>query len=45
MYREKTETKDLVLKKASMGDLKDMYVNVWSQEETAKYMLDFYKLI
>ena len=39
MYKEKIETKDLVLKKASMDDLNDMYKNIWSQEESAKYML------
>lgn len=39
MYKEKIETEDLVLKKASMNDLNDMYKNIWSQEESAKYML------
>jgi RimJ/RimL family protein N-acetyltransferase len=39
MYKEKIETKDIVLKKASMDDFKDMYINIWSQEESAKYML------
>lgn len=39
MYKEKIETKDLILKKASMDDLNDMYINIWSQEETSKYML------
>lgn len=39
MYKEQIETKDLVLKKASMDDVNDMYVNIWSQEESAKYML------
>lgn len=39
MYKERIETKDLILKKASMEDLDDMYINIWSQEETAKYML------
>lgn len=37
MYKEKIETKDLILKKASMDDLNDMYINIWSQKETAKY--------
>ncbi|MDF2545097.1 MAG: hypothetical protein K0S47_4815 [Herbinix sp.] len=39
MYKEQIETKDLVLKKASMNDVNDMYINIWSQEETAKHML------
>lgn len=39
MFKEKIETKDLILKKASMDDLNDMYKNIWSQEETARYML------
>lgn len=39
MYKEKIETNDLVLRKASMDDLNDMYKNIWSQEESAKYML------
>lgn len=33
------ETKDLVLRKARFDDWKDMYRNVWSREETARYML------
>lgn len=45
MYKEKIETKDLFLKKASLNDLNDMYKNIWSQEESAKYMLDFCELI
>ncbi|HAZ37606.1 MAG TPA: GNAT family N-acetyltransferase [Clostridiaceae bacterium] len=39
MYKEEIETKDLVLKKASINDLNDMYKNMWSHEESAKYML------
>ncbi len=39
MYIDKIETKDLILKKASMDDLNDMYVNIWSEDESAKYML------
>lgn len=39
MYKEKIVTKDLVLKKAIMDDMNDMYNNIWSQEESAKYML------
>jgi hypothetical protein len=39
MYKEQIETKDLVLKKASMHDVNDMYNNIWSEDETAKYML------
>ncbi len=33
------EAKDIVLKKAVFEDWKDMLENVWSHEETAKYML------
>ena len=33
------ETKDLILRKAQFHDWKDMYRNVWSREETARYML------
>lgn len=33
------ETKDLVLRKAQFDDWKDMYWNIWSREETARYML------
>ena len=32
------ETKDLVLDKARMSDWKDMYCNVWSRLECARYM-------
>lgn len=39
MYKDILETKDLILKKGSMNDLNDMYINVWSEEETARYML------
>ncbi len=39
MYKEQIETKELVLKKASMKDVNDMYINIWSQEESAKHML------
>lgn len=39
MYKEKIETHDIVLKKASMDDVKALYENIWSQEESAKYML------
>ncbi len=39
MYKERIETKDLILKKASMDDLNDMYKNIWSQKESARYML------
>ena len=39
MYIEKLETKDLNLKKASMDDVNDMYINIWSEAESAKYML------
>ncbi len=39
MYTERLETKDLILKKAIMEDVYDMYHNIWSEEESAKYML------
>ncbi len=33
------ETESLILDKAKFSDWKDMYENVWSQPESAKYML------
>lgn len=39
MYKEKLETKDLILKKAAMEDANDMYSNIWSEEESSRYML------
>lgn len=33
------ETKDLILDKAKFSDWEDMYHNVWSQSESAKYMI------
>ena len=39
MYRISLETKDLMLKKASFDDWSDLYHNIWSQEESAKFML------
>lgn len=33
------ETKDLILDKAKFSDWEDMYHNVWSQPESAKYMM------
>lgn len=33
------ETRDLILRKANLDDWRDMYKNVWSREETARYML------
>ena len=33
------ETQDLILKKASFEDWRELYTNVWSREETARYML------
>lgn len=33
------ETKDLILDKAKLSDWEEMYRNVWSQPECAKYML------
>lgn len=32
------ETDDLILDKAKFSDWKEMYINVWSQPECAKYM-------
>jgi RimJ/RimL family protein N-acetyltransferase len=39
MYKERLETKDLILKRAAMEDAYDMYRNIWSEEESARYML------
>lgn len=39
MYKDKIETRDLFLKKATMDDVYDMHVNIWSKDETAKHML------
>lgn len=39
MYIDNIETKDLILKKASMDDVNDMYINIWSEDKSAKYML------
>ena len=33
------ETKDLILKKPHFDDWKDMYTNLWSRDESAKYMV------
>ena len=33
------ETKDLILRKAVMDDWQDLYHNIWSQPESAKYMV------
>ena len=33
------ETKDLILRKACFDDWKDLYRNIWSREESARYML------
>ncbi len=33
------ETKDLILDKAKSSDWKEMYYNVWSQPESARYMV------
>ena len=33
------ETKDLIIRKASMEDWQAMYRNIWSQPESAKYMV------
>ena len=39
MYKERLETKDLILKKAIMEDVYELYHNIWSEKESAKYML------
>ena len=33
------ETKDLILRKAVIDDWKNMFINIWSQPESAKYMV------
>ena len=33
------ETKDLILRKAVLDDWQDLYQNIWSQPESAKYMV------
>lgn len=33
------ETQDLIMRKARMEDWRDMYKNLWSHEESARYML------
>ncbi|SEW46292.1 GNAT family N-acetyltransferase [[Clostridium] fimetarium] len=33
------ETRDLILDKPQYDDWKNMYINLWSQDESAKYML------
>lgn len=33
------ETEDLILDKAKLSDWRDMYKNVWSHKESAKYMM------
>lgn len=33
------QTKDLILRKATMDDWKDMFHNIWSQPQSAKYMV------
>ena len=33
------ETKDMILRKACFEDWKDLYRNIWSREESARYML------
>ena len=39
MYKDKLETKDLVLGKAKQEDLQSIYNNYWCNPNTAKYML------
>lgn len=36
---ERLETHDLTIKKADFEDWKDLYRNIWSREESARYML------
>ena len=38
-YKNQLETKDLILGKAKLDDLENIFNNYWCQEETAKYML------
>ncbi len=33
------ETKDLIMKKGEFNDWKPLYRNIWSRDESAKYML------
>ena len=33
------ETRDVILRKGSMEDWRDMYLNLWSHDESAKYMI------
>lgn len=39
MYCETIESKDLILGKAKLEDLNNIYSNFWSQKDTAQYML------
>ena len=39
MYKDRLETKDLILRKAKMEDLDSIYLNYWSDERSCKYML------
>lgn len=39
MFREKLETKDLILGKAKQEDLHSIYNNYWCSAKTARYML------
>ena len=39
MFEQQIETKDLILKKAELKDLENIYKNFYSENETAKFML------
>ena len=39
MYKDRIETKDLVLRKGKMSEAGKMHANFWGQEETAEFML------
>lgn len=39
MYKDRIETKDLVLAKAKMSDAEALLENYWKEETTARYML------
>lgn len=39
MYKQRLETKDLILRKATMQDAIPLWKNYWCHEETAKHML------
>ncbi|MBE7082697.1 MAG: GNAT family N-acetyltransferase [Clostridiales bacterium] len=39
MFKDKLETKDLILGKAKQEDLQSIYNNYWNSEKTSKFML------